>query len=508
MNRHVNNTAANIIANTIAVCFVLSAVFVLSCEMPTDGNFGGNIRGTSAADAALAAPKNVRAAEDGESGTITITWDEVPEADGYNVYRSKGASSQVSLRGGVSRTSYPDSGKSVAPDTPYYYFVSAYQGEAESAMTPSGAIELSGGASGILAAPDITGAGLSAGSDNSIRLAWTAVPDAAEYRIYRSSNYDDKQYIFKHKNTEANYLDTGLMPGEYTYQVSAVGADGQEGYLSRTSDWVEVEAGGDMPDVPPAPQNVSARLGESLSIILSWQAVTGATKYYVMRSEDGETYTEIGFAEGETGYTNGPKDASPVSRGGIYYYRVKPYNGNQEGYLSRACGPVVVVPAKPVVTGVSGAANNFTLSWTLEGSADGFRLYRSANNVQYELLKTAAGNERAYTDLTAGVGTYYYRITAYNSGGPGPESDVKKVDVTEFIPVSGISGVPGATQPGTPLELQGAVEPPGATYKDIVWTVKDAGGTGAVISGGALTAAAGTVTVTATIAGGLAPDSP
>jgi hypothetical protein len=124
------------------------------------------------------------------------------------------------------------------------------------------------------------------------------------------------------------------------------------------------------------------------------------------------------------------------------------------------------------------------------------------------------GNERTYTDTAVGVGTYYYRITAYNSGGVGLDSDTREVDVAEqavpsFVPVSGMSGVPDTMQAWVPIALQGAVEPSNATNTAIVWTVKSAGGTGTAISNGNMLTAttAGTVTVTATIANGLAVGS-
>ncbi|MCL2127621.1 MAG: InlB B-repeat-containing protein, partial [Treponema sp.] len=71
------------------------------------------------------------------------------------------------------------------------------------------------------------------------------------------------------------------------------------------------------------------------------------------------------------------------------------------------------------------------------------------------------------------------------------------------IPVSGIEGVPATAIAGTALPLIGTVLPENATNKTIVWSVKDAGGTGATISGGLLnTTGGGTVTVTARIAYG------
>jgi hypothetical protein len=72
-----------------------------------------------------------------------------------------------------------------------------------------------------------------------------------------------------------------------------------------------------------------------------------------------------------------------------------------------------------------------------------------------------------------------------------------------FVAVTDITGVPATAAVGVPLPLTGTVAPANATNKTIVWTVKDAGTTGAVITGSSLTVTAlGDATVTATIANG------
>jgi len=74
-----------------------------------------------------------------------------------------------------------------------------------------------------------------------------------------------------------------------------------------------------------------------------------------------------------------------------------------------------------------------------------------------------------------------------------------------FIRVASIEGVPQTGETGTPLTLTGTIRPAFASNKDIVWSVKEAGNTGASISGNILNAAEiGTVTVKAVIANGMA----
>ena len=85
----------------------------------------------------------------------------------------------------------------------------------------------------------------------------------------------------------------------------------------------------------------------------------------------------------------------------------------------------------------------------------------------------------------------------------------KKED-DDFVPVSSISGVPATVEVNQPLTLEATVSPSTATNRAITWTVKDAGSTGASISGGNILTAtsAGTVTVTATVANAATKNKP
>ena len=85
----------------------------------------------------------------------------------------------------------------------------------------------------------------------------------------------------------------------------------------------------------------------------------------------------------------------------------------------------------------------------------------------------------------------------------GCPNDTTRTEGSTFVPVTDITGVPTQATAGTPLTLTGTVVPSSATNRAIVWSVYDAGGTGATIDGNTLNAtAAGTATVRATIANG------
>jgi hypothetical protein len=99
-------------------------------------------------------------------------------------------------------------------------------------------------------------------------------------------------------------------------------------------------------------------------------------------------------------------------------------------------------------------------------------------------------------------------ITATIPGGGAGRADfvstayaVTVIGGEDYVAVTGISGVPERRFMGVPLDLGVAVaEPADATYSHIVWSIENAGTTGAFIAGGTLTApSSGTLTLRGTI---------
>ena len=83
------------------------------------------------------------------------------------------------------------------------------------------------------------------------------------------------------------------------------------------------------------------------------------------------------------------------------------------------------------------------------------------------------------------------------------DNTVILIPQANVVQVTGITGIPNTISRGTYM-LAGTVEPSGATNKTIVWSVANAGTTGASISGNTLTAAAaGALVIRATVYHGL-----
>jgi hypothetical protein len=119
-------------------------------------------------------------------------------------------------------------------------------------------------------------------------------------------------------------------------------------------------------------------------------------------------------------------------------------------------------------------------------------------------INPASGVARDFTSpvtytVTAENGlTETYTVTVIEEDAP-PDS---------FVPVARITGVPDEATVGTSLTLTGTVEPETATNNDIIWSITNAGNTGAALASDGRTLDAtepGTVTVLATIVNGMMP---
>ena len=111
----------------------------------------------------------------------------------------------------------------------------------------------------------------------------------------------------------------------------------------------------------------------------------------------------------------------------------------------------------------------------------------------------ALERNRLYSETEEGTVT----LTATIKNGSGENVDYTQdfnIRIsTSFAPVSSITGIPQIIDVGEYV-LEGIVRPTNAANKEIDWTVRDAGTTGAVIHGNILTTtAAGTAVITATV---------
>lgn len=249
---------------------------------------------------------------------------------------------------------------------------------------------------------------VTATSSNSISLSWDGTLSILGYRIYRSEDnatYAQLTTTFNEvTDTGITYTDTGLTPGTtYFYRVSAFNNIGESNKCIPVS----------IATIPNS-ANLSLESATVDSISISWNSVTGTAGYRVYRSSDNTIYTQVG-SDITTGinYTD-----TGLTAGTIYYYEVSSYNSGGESARSNSISGITIPNAPDGIIVGSESLNSLTISWNSVTGAAGYRVYRSGDNITYTKTGDDITSGTNSIDINLAMGTkYFYKITAYNSGG-------------------------------------------------------------------------------------------
>ena len=373
------------------------------------------------------------------SGKPVLTWNAVPGATSYKVYRATSKSGTYSLLGTVTTTSYTNTG--AKEGTTYYYKVKAANGAGESAYSNvvSGKVVVTPKP----AAP-VVKIGNSSTSGKPM-LTWNAVSGATSYKVYRATSQNGT-YSLLGTVTTTSYTNTGAKEGTtYYYKVKAVNGADESAYSNIVSGQAKVQA--QKPSAPVVKIGNSASSGKPQ---LTWNAVSGATSYKVYRatSQNG-TYSLLGTVTA-TSYTN-----TGAKAGTTYWYKVKAVNSAGESAYSN------IVSGRATVTtltmGHSATSGKPQLTWKAVSGAASYRVYRATTkNGAYTVINTTKA--LTYTNVGAALGTtYYYKVEALNAAGKSlgfsavVEGKVAPVLAVGYSSVSGKpqltwKAVPGATE--------------------------------------------------------------
>jgi len=140
------------------------------------------------------------------------------------------------------------------------------------------------------------------------------------------------------------------------------------------------------------------------------------------------------------------------------------------------------------------------------GAAGNIAIYQDGKDMlcrnHYNTITGYSPDKDANYNVTGFVIPYVSGTTNEKQLAPRKFADIEKIE--GFIPVENITNVPTTAAINKELTLTGNVVPTNATNKNIIWSVKDAGETNAVITGNKFLATeTGTAIIKATIPNGI-----
>ena len=344
----------------------------------------------------LATPKQLAAKASGDG--IIFSWEAIPGAKAYNVYRKTSSSQNWQYWCRTTTNSYLDDTQMTAGTT-YYYTVRAYDGGSTlSYFVGAGASAKATVSS--LAIPHLKSA---ANVINGVTVTWDAVADAKTYRVYRKTATTG--WVGLAEVTGTSYTDqTATSNTTYIYTVRAVSGKRISLY----------ETAGISIYCLATPTALSAK-SSTYGNVFSWNAVTGAQGYCVYRKTDPkQQWQYLGNAGNMTSYI----DNNQVKAGTTYYYTVRAYNGKLLSYFVnagvsvKATSDAVTKLNTPVLKSISNIAGGVSLTWGVVPGAQRYHVYRKTSTTSWAFLGDS--NSTSYQDKTAVSGmNYTYTVRAY-----------------------------------------------------------------------------------------------
>ena len=242
----------------------------------------------------------VKATYVGASGKPYLRWNAVANASQYEVYRATTKSGTYTLLGTTTATNYTDN--KAGSGYTYYYKVKA--------LAANGAeSDYSAVVAGICHCAKPTVKATYMGASGKPYLRWNTVANASQYKVYRSTSKNGT-YTLLGTTTATHYTDNKAGSGyTYYYKVRAISK-----VKSTANSVFSVPVAGICHCAKPTVK-ITTSAGKPK---LTWNAVAGASKYYIYRSTEANGTFEYLYSTKNLFYTN----KSAVA-GTTYYYKVK-----------------------------------------------------------------------------------------------------------------------------------------------------------------------------------------
>lgn len=325
------------------------------------------------------------------TGQIRLTWEPVPGAKAYRIYRCDETGDDHRFLEKSTLPEFTDTEAELGAGYRYYvramsslFFPSGPSAEVFShPVLPQPVVRISG--------VDATGY---------TRLQWKAIAGADHYRLYRSE--DGSTWDLLDSTRKTSFTDNQARVGtDYSYRLLAVSPDPTSS--SAYSDVCSRICALPCPEVSLDNDPDTGRL------VLRWEPVEEARGYEILRAESSAGgYRSAAITE-EPFYID--PEGIPLSR---YRYQVVALS-SWEGADSARSAEVRGIPdlARPDVTlGCEASTGNVTLSWApVEGAVEYQIHWAEQEEGEYDLLTTI--RQETFVDTSGAIGeSYFYRVLA------------------------------------------------------------------------------------------------
>ena len=407
---------------------------------------------------------------------VTLSWlDRSDNEAGYRIRRKTGIEGSWAVIANLApnTTSFQNNG--LSSGMTYYYQVSAFNLDGESA--PSNEVSIT--------APSISfiplNNGLSARSNllrNQVHYYQINVPIGAtrlSFQTTGTGNIDlyvrfgsqPQITVFNCRSANSSSAEQCFFnyPAAGDWHVMIAGYSNNISFYNLTATFQS----GTPNDLPAAPTNLSARSVSPTQISLSWSDNSSNELVFRIRrrTENDGVWMELPpIGQNINSYID-----SNVSPGLSYYYSVTSLNGSGASAASNevmvmTSGGETLLPAPPLgLTAAAVSASLVNLNWTDSATNEtGFRVQRRTGaGGAWTDNAVVAQNLTTYQDVTVAAGqTYSYRVIAFNTAGDSTPSNEATVTM------------PGT--PSAPVGLQVLLVSP--TQATLTWTDTSANETG------------------------------
>ena len=393
------------------------------------GASGGDSNALSAsATAGDPVPPGNLVAEPGD-GCVTLTWDAVPGALQYYLWRADEAGGvfaelEPTLDGFDNRFTNCE----LTNNEDYAYVVRTwdasvgYSDDSETIVATPRA-----------AAPDTpVGVGVQA-ANGQVRVFWSAESGSPSYDVFRRSEGETWRVLGQTSNL--GFIDATVENGlHYDYAVRGRSGPGA-GTVGATSRAVRASTS-DAFD--PAPTNLRALAGNGC-VTLSWDVVPGAASYYAARAEaPGGPYTEL--AGTLNAFDNRFTDCGLTNDVDAYYV-VRTWDGAYSSYSAEIVArPSSAAPPTPVAPGLQASRGQVRVELSEVAGAPTHHILRHTPDSAWAEIGTT--DTLGYLDESVGNGGVYSYAVQIEEGGR----------LGALLPAQG-SAVPSAQHGQTPAGL-------------------------------------------------------